>query len=151
MLLARAFFSERMKMIRFAVSGFAAVALGSCAFHKDDGDWDCRVVQVRTAPTCDEPRPVCLDEFPGPFQLRISGLVMEWVGCFSCSGTWSEGDFRCDLDPGATTAGPGGSPCPSEPWVFLQQEPDPDRPLAPGEHYAGIPVGNAYNAHCARH
>jgi len=28
---------------------------------------------------------------------------------------------------------------------------EPGRPLEPGEIYAGIPVNNAYNAHCAHH
>jgi hypothetical protein len=143
--------SAALQPSRFLYACVAAATLGSCSFHEEDGLWDCRVVQVRTAPTCDEPRPVCSDAVPGPFQMQISGIDVEWVGCFSCAGVWSGGDFRCDLDPGVTTAGPGGPPCPSEPWVVLQNDPDPGRPLEPGEIYAGIPVNNAYNAHCARH
>jgi len=113
-----------------------------------DGLYDCRVVQIRYAPTCNVPRPVCADAL-GPFQMQITGDQVEWVDCFSCVGTWTKGDFYCDLDPGVTTAGPGGEPCPSEPWVVLQQDPNPERPLEPGEVYAGIPVSNAFNAHCA--
>jgi hypothetical protein len=81
--------------------------------------------------------------------MQITGDHVEWVDCFSCVGTWTKGDFYCDLDRGVTTAGPGGEPCPSEPWVVLQQDPNPERPLEPGEIYAGIPVSNAFNAHCA--
>jgi hypothetical protein len=75
--------------------------------------------------------------------------MVTWVGCFSCVGTWSGGDFSCQLSSGATAA--GGMPCPAEPWVLSQQDPNPARPLNPGEIYAGIPVNNAFNAHCALH
>ena len=114
----------------------------------EDGLYDCRVVQLRTAPTCGVPRPACPDAL-GPFQMLISGGTISWVDCFSCDGKWTDGDFSCQLDAGATTGGPGGEPCPPEPWVVLQEDPDPFRPLDPGEIYAGIPVSNAYNAHCA--
>lgn len=136
-------------VIRGFCVGLAVMCAG-CSFHAMDGLYDCRVVQIRTAPTCGEPRPVCSDSL-GPFQMQITGSTVEWVGCFSCVGVWNQGDFSCQLDPGATTAGPGGGPCPGEPWVVLQQDPDPARPLGPGEIYAGIPVNNAFNAHCGRH
>ena len=123
------------------------LAAGS-SWSQEMGRYDCRIVQIRTAPTCAVPRPACADAL-GPFQIQICGDQVEWVGCFSCAGIWTDGDFYCDLDPGVTTGGPGGQPCPSEPWVVLQQDPNPERPLEPGEIYAGIPVNNAYNVHCA--
>ena len=150
--MSRFFSGAALQPVRFVYVCLAAATLAGCSSQQQqDGLYACQVVQVRTGGSCSEPRPVCSDAFPGPFQMRISGNTVEWVGCFSCLGFWTAGDFECDLDPGVTTAGPDGAPCPSEPWLMLHRDPNSGRPLAPGEIYAGVPVGNAYNAHCARH
>jgi hypothetical protein len=113
--------------------------------NADDGRYHCVVVQIRSCDgCCQEPQPACggADAATAAFDMQISGNTVSWVGCFSCTGSWSASDFACSVDAGVT--------CPPEPWVVLHADPVPSRPLNTGELYAGIPVNNAFNAHCAR-
>jgi hypothetical protein len=123
----------------------SAPATSSNSSNPADGRYHCLVVQIRSCNgCCQEPQPTCdgADAATTPFDMQISGNMVSWVGCFSCMGSWSGSDFACTVDGGVT--------CPPQPWVVLHADPVPDRPLNPGELYAGIPVNNAFNAHCAR-
>jgi len=116
--------------------------------------YDCDVVAIRSAGSCDTPHPVCRDSggVGSTFRLQISGNKVTWMDCFSCFGTWSGGDFSCLLDNGVTTA--GGSPCLPQQWVVQHQDLS-GRPLKAGEIYAGIVVNNMFRypfmAQCAPH
>jgi len=133
---------------RSCVCALLACLAAGCVLEAHQG-YDCTVVQVLSGATCEEPVPAChrAAQIGATFQLALSDTDrLTWDRCFSCIGTWKDGDFSCVLHARVTAA--GGRPCPPEPWVLLQQDPDPTRPLNPGEIYAGIPVNNSFGAHC---
>jgi hypothetical protein len=142
-------------VLAFATSSACGSGLGQTPDSGSNGVYDCTVVQVR-AGSCAEPRPACtfLDGgFGGmgdQFEIQITGDHFDWLGCpaFACDGVWSDGGFTCTLPDGSTAV--TGTSCGEQPWTLLQQDPEaPGRGLMPGETlYAGIPVDNAFNAHC---
>jgi hypothetical protein len=82
--------------------------------------------------------------------MTITGNTLDVPGSFSCSGAWDGGSFNCSITgcgySGCTTC---GSSCSDVTFVVLPDDPDPTRPLAPGQLYAGIPLDNSFNAHCS--